>query len=194
MKDTTTFERDKTTWQHSALVARAAAKIARFLPELNAETAFQCGLFHDVGKLYLPREDFYKHPFLGYTLMRDANEPLLAEVCLLHSFPLSLASGAYFSHYCRGDAAEVARVKAAMETLNLSPAMQDYVALIQLCDKISGVTEYVTLEGKAAWYKARHKLDEESLRKNIDALQNIKKRLERRIQKNIYALLGLPKD
>jgi putative nucleotidyltransferase with HDIG domain len=191
MKDTTTFLRDKLTLSHSSLVACAAAKIAKFLPEEDPDVTYQCGLFHDIGKLYLFQNEFYKHPFLGFSLMTAAHEPLLAAVCLWHSFPLGPKDFPYLLHYCHGDSQEAQRLQEQMVSLTLDFQTIERCRLIQFCDKISGHLRFIRLDEKEEWYRRQDKIDNKSLRKNFEALREIKDYLDCKANQDVYKILGL---
>ena len=124
------WERNILTYNHSILVAKVAKKIAK-LCGLDAEMAFLCGKMHDIGKFIgIPGVD----PQKFYQHPRIGYELLkninmqVAKVCIAHSFILS------------------------------SIKYDDYVELIQLCDKISGHDKYVSIEQKIEWYKSKGKI------------------------------------
>ncbi len=148
------WERNILTYNHSILVAKVAKKIAK-LCGLDAEMAFLCGKMHDIGKFIgIPGVDpqkFYQHPRIGYELLKNINMQV-AKVCIAHSFPIK--SETHVQHFCNGDDAEARAIWQILSSIKYD----DYVELIQLCDKISGHDKYVSIEQKIEWYKSKGKI------------------------------------
>lgn len=211
-------ERNSVTLQHSVFVACAARKLAERIPGLDPDEAFAAGLYHDFGKFYLPRGWVYRHPRLGYELLRNLKKdtPLLAHVCLVHPFPV-IENEAYFTLFCRGDETEAKEIKALLKPLKpilpsldepLDPANGEgvIVRLIQLCDKLSGFNRYVTLEEKFSWYEewsarasesekavanSPRDLEAQTRAVNYEAWQTIKRQIEALIGDDVYDVLGI---
>lgn len=213
-------ERNSVTLQHSVFVATAARKLAERLKGIDPDQAFVAGLYHDFGKFYLPRGWVYKHPKLGYELLRKLkkDKPWLANVCLAHPFPV-LDNEAYFDFFCRGDTEEAQALKRLLKPLkanipsldaplDLANAEGIILRLVQLCDKLSGVDRYVTLEEKFSWYEqwvsrssdvkeveegrgVEIGLEAQTRAINYDAWRTIKSQIEALIGEEIYAVLGI---
>lgn len=174
-------------YQHSVTVANAAELIAA-RSNLDVEKAFLYGLMHDVGKFFVSPEEKYKHPRMGYELMVKQN-PDVADVCIAHPFPdFNLKS--YVLTYCHGDLVEARRIEGLLSGVQ----MNDYIELIQLCDKLSGIDNYVRLEDKFNWYRQTCTVDEFSFQANFNRLSTIKMHWDALIGGDLYTLLNLQKE
>lgn len=212
------IERNSITLQHSVLVATAVRKLAERIEGVDPDLAFAAGLYHDFGKFYLPRGWVYKHPRLGYELLQTLkkDKPILANVCLAHPFP-DIDNEAYFALFCRGDQVEAQALKEQLEPLQsgipplnapLDPENTEGILLrlVQLCDKLSGVDRYVSLEEKFAWYEQwvlqpankgeevtekSKSLEMRTRKVNYDAWRTIKNQIEALIHEEVYKILGI---
>lgn len=135
---------------HSMLTALLAAKIAGKITYLSKDLAFMYGSIHDVGKSNLSKEDSYKHPIIGYNMFKN-DAPDLAKICISHPFPLMERNPEYVLFYCKNDD------KLADEYLEILRRIKvnNYIELIQLCDKLSADKKYVKLDDKFRWYRSR---------------------------------------
>jgi putative nucleotidyltransferase with HDIG domain len=181
--------RNITILQHSSTVARAAYEIARRTSDIDTNIAYQCGMFHDVGKLYLSSEEAYKHPYFGYEIMLKNAEYLLAQVCVAHPFPV-FDSDDYLKYYCHDDIVEMEKIKQALAKVKNNI----YVQLIQFCDKISGVNSFMQLDDKFALYKKRKETGEQAIaaiKANHTALTEIKNKLDVMVGEDVYSVLKI---
>lgn len=155
------YERNILTYNHSMLVASAAEKIAKTYG-LDPDTAFLCGEMHDVGKFIgvsgVNPQKFYQHPRIGYELLKNINMQV-AKVCIAHSFPLK--SKTHVQHFCNGDNVEADAIWQILRNVEYD----DYIELIQLCDKISSHDKYVSIAEKIEWYKSKGKISMYDLEK-----------------------------
>ncbi|MDR0942058.1 MAG: HDOD domain-containing protein [Holosporales bacterium] len=174
------------TYNHSKTTAKAAKTISSRIRGMNSDQAYVYGLMHDVGKFYLTPQDSYKHPRLGYELLKE-NYYDIAEICISHAFP-DFNSLDYILSYCRNDKTEANKVFETLKTV----VRNDYIDLIQLCDKLSGLDGYTTIESKFKWYVETRgvKLNDVS-RNYLKNLQAIKAKFDDLSGKEVYALLGL---
>lgn len=182
-------EKTARTLQHSTTVAQAARLLASFSPEIDENEAFQAGLFHDFGKFFLSPEEIYLHPLLGYELMLQKGWPRIAAVCLTHPFP-SLENKEYLAHYCRADMTLQERFESAFQSLPSDPGLQLLCSLIQLCDKLAALDQFVSLESKFQWYAGKHDEQPCIVRHRQDLL-DLKKRFDSLLGKDVYAILGI---
>jgi HD superfamily phosphodiesterase len=171
------------------MVAKAAYEIAQRTTEIDKHLAYQCGMLHDVGKLYLPSEESYKHPYLGYEIMQKNSEYFVAQICVSHAFPVFAAED-YLEYYCHGDRAEIKKIKGALANVERNI----YIELIQFCDKISGVNSFMSLDEKFTLYKYKKNktIDDnvaEAIKRNYSVLSQIKGRLDEMIQDDVYLVL-----
>lgn len=180
------FQQDMITLSHSSMVAKAAYEIAKRTLQLNPHEAYECGLFHDFGKFYLKKEESYKHPFLGYRLMKKAKKQYLAEICLAHPFPI-FEEKDYILYYCHGDLVEAQNIQRVLS--KIQPHLM--IKLIQFCDKISGIDTYITLDQKFSWYLENYNIKEKLIDNNYKAYIKIKKNLDTIINDDIYKVLKI---
>ena len=177
------------TFMHSVMVGNAAKIIAQHTKTLDPEHAFVCGLMHDVGKFFLSKEQMYKHPIVGYDLLKET-QPEVANVCVSHPFPIERLKE-YIVYYCRQDLETADKI----EHFLLGIEYTDYIKLIQLCDKISIAKKYVLLstrlEAKFQWYKERNLIDEKLLNQQYNAYLSIKQYFDNLVGADIYQLLDI---
>ena len=197
MRDLSLFERDSITLTHSLTVAMGAYRIAERTTTVDPVMAYHCGFFHDVGKLYLEPFEFYKHPFIGFSLMKEHRE--MAAVCLTHPFPQGLSSPEAFLSFCHNDAAEAQRIQDAFASLSLNEELQDFVEIVQLCDKMAGLTSFISLDQRKQWYQKSSNVAFPSpkiLEQNFSALDRLKKKWDDRVRGDVAEILqgfhGMP--
>lgn len=176
------------SYKHSMMVANAARMIATKCG-LNTDVAELCGEFHDIGKFIgirgVDQNYMYRHPRIGYELMKNENIQV-AKVCLAHPFPIK--SFGHVLKFCKGDEFD------ANKTWDMLQSMEydEYVELIQLCDKISGINRYVSIEQKIEWYKTNNKINANDLDEYYAIpLIKIKNKFQKLGNINIYSLLGI---
>lgn len=176
----------KRAYEHSKTVANAARIIANRVSTLDEEVAYTFGIMHDVGKFYLPEAEKYKHPRVGYELLRD-KYPNVALICLTHPFP-DFGAYEHILHYHHNDESEAKKVFELLSQVERTP----YMELIQFCDKISRVNDYIPWEKKLDWYLKTYGLDPNEMTKQYSVhLQKIKRRLDDMAGEDIYKLLKI---
>lgn len=180
-------EKNIKTLQHSATVARAARLLAERIPSLQADESFEAGLFHDFGKFYLPPEKLYQHPRVGFEILRSSGRLRLAAVCLTHPFPL-IDNVDFISAFCHQDEDEIARLRQAIASLPRPDPDDLLIPLIQLCDKLSGLDHFISLDDKFAWY-ARGVTPPSYAVRQQEALRALKGKFDSIIGYDIYEII-----
>ena len=170
-------------YKHSMLVASAAKVIARRCG-MDSEKAKIYGEMHDIGKFNLEEHELYKHPLIGYNIMLN-DYPDIAMICLTHSF-LTIDYDRIIS-FCRNDKEEADNIFNILKNVKYN----DYIKLIQLCDKISSFDSYVTIGKKLQWYQEKQKISVGALDKRFAKLYTIKAKFDRMAGLDIYSLLKL---
>lgn len=173
-------------YAHSHTVANAAQKIASHIAELDANKAYEYGLMHDIGKFYLSKSEIYKHPRIGYELLRNSY-PDIATICLTHPFP-DFSNYEHILRYSHEDENEARKV---FELLcNIEKNI--YIELIQFCDKISRMNDYIRWEDKLQWYLETYNLDPDEITNQYSRhLKRIKQKLDTLTNMNVYTLMGI---
>lgn len=174
------------TLAHSKMVANAAKLISSKIKSLDPEKAYTYGVFHDIGKFYLDKNESYKHPRKGYEMMKN-DYPRIADICISHAFP-NFRSYNHILHYCHNDKMEASYVLDILKGVRRTK----YVDLIQLCDKLSGLDHYVSIESKLDWYSQNYGIAPNELQicyfKPLNAL---KLKFDKLVQGDIYDILGI---
>ncbi|MBR1944485.1 MAG: HD domain-containing protein [Alphaproteobacteria bacterium] len=177
-------ERAVITYNHSLMVARAAKLIASKCG-LDEELAFNYGEMHDIGKFFLSKNEIYKHPRLGYNIILNDNMGI-ANICITHSFPI--INEKHIISFCHNDMEEA---ELLINILSKIPT-NDYIELIQLCDKLSTINKYIKIETKLLWYQEKHHISFSDLQKfYCIPLNNIKEKFSKICNIDIYDLLGI---
>lgn len=172
--------RNVAIYKHSLTVAKAARIIAGKCPNLIPDSAYLYGEMHDFGKFFLPKPRSYKHPRIGYELLKKKYLDI-ANICAYHSF--AIANNDYISAFCKHDKEEVRKVNAILSTIKIN----DYIELIQLCDKLSGIDNYVSIQQKMEWYSTQFIINNDY----VDKLYQIKNKFDLITGVNIYKLLNI---
>ncbi|MBR1479496.1 MAG: HDOD domain-containing protein [Alphaproteobacteria bacterium] len=176
--------RNERTFDHSHTVARAAKVIAAQTSVLDPELAYLYGLMHDVGKFHLPPRESYKHPRVGYELLKSPHSDIAA-ICISHPFP-DFDARHHILQYCKNDEVEAAEVQKILQTVEENT----YVELIQFCDKVSTIDGYISIEEKLKWYNETYGISLQELNAEyIKPLLHIKKKLEKLTNRDVYELL-----
>jgi hypothetical protein len=74
-----------------------------------------------------------------------------------------------------------------MKTITITPLIK----LIQFCDKISGIDEYMSIENKFEWYRNKYNTDSNLVGKNFNVYVKIKKEMDEYIGGNVFTLLSI---
>ena len=180
------LEHGKRAYDHSHTVANAAQKIASQISELDESKAYQYGLMHDIGKFYLSKSELYKHPRVGYELLINAH-PDIAIICLTHPFP-DFSNYEHILNYHHKDENEAKKVFALLSKIEKNL----YIELIQFCDKISRMNDYIRWEDKLKWYLETYKLDPNEITNQYSKhLGRIKQKLDTLTNMDVYDLIGI---
>jgi putative nucleotidyltransferase with HDIG domain len=173
------------TIKHSAMVARAAYIISsKTKGFIDPDIAHMCGMFHDVGKLYIQESEKYRHPLVGYQMMLENGEKTIAEVCISHPFVIPDLRE-YVELYCNGDIETSKSILEILETISITPLIK----LIQFCDKISGIDKYMSIEDKFEWYRNNYNTTSNLVDKNFNVYMEIKKEIDEYINDDVYKVL-----
>ncbi len=174
------------TISHSKTVANAAKLISKKTKILDPEKAYTYGLLHDIGKFYLHKNETYKHPRKGYELLRNSY-PKVADICISHAFP-DFNSYKHILNYCKKDKIEAERVSSILKTVKKN----DYMELIQLCDKLSTLNGYISIESKLEWYQNNYNISLAELNTcYLFPLRNLKNKFDLLSGCNIYDILKI---
>jgi hypothetical protein len=139
---------------------------------------------HDVGKFHLTPPESYKHPRVGYKLLKDAH-PDIAAICISHPFP-NFEAQEHVLQYCQNDETEAAEVQKILQTVEKNT----YVELIQFCDKISTIDGYISVEEKLRWYNETYGISlKELTAEYAKPLLHIKEKLDTLAGRDVYELL-----
>lgn len=182
-------EKNLKIYNHSLMVANAAKKIASRTTHLDPDKSYTYGLMHDVGKIFLSKEIMYQHPRIGYEKLKDAH-PDIAEICISHGFP-DFDLFEHILHYCHNCEEEAQKVSKILKNIK----MNDYIQLIQFCDKVSTLDNYVTFEMKLNWYMETYQIEEDELvRCYAKKFTEIKLKFDKMAGIDIYELLEIIKE
>ncbi len=193
-------ERSVITYKHSLMVAKAAKLIAAKC-NLNEELAYVYGEMHDIGKFFLLPKEFYKHPRLGYEMllkeMLIKDNKNIAQICITHSFPIinnnvsndnTEELNNYILAFCHNDKEESNLLINILNTIQTN----DYIQLIQFCDKISTIDKYIPIETKLHWYQEKHHISSSDLNKFYGIpLNNIREKFNKLLGIDMYQLLNI---
>jgi hypothetical protein len=144
------------------------------------------GLFHDVGKLFIKdKKKRYMHPLVGYRKMMAMGDKDIAKICITHPFPI-FDMHEYIEGYCGDDFQTASKIKEILKDMS----SDIYVELIQICDKMAGLGKYTTIEEKYEYYLKNYKtIGIEITQRNYDSWLNIKNKIEKIINTDIYEVL-----
>ncbi|MDR0630651.1 MAG: HD domain-containing protein [Holosporales bacterium] len=179
------FNKDPKLFKHSVMVARAAEIIVQKIPDFDSQKAYAFGLFHDIGKLNLDKNDAYKHPRLGYEMLKDEH-PDIANICISHPFPV-FENINYIKYYCHNDHEETTKIIDILKNIKENDL---YIKIIQFCDKISESARYVKLETKFKIYAEKYNIDSNIIKLNLIKLNSIKIKLDKITGYDIYNVLN----
>ncbi len=184
-----TDEMEKTFRAHSQVVAEDAALIASFIPAMDTQMAYVCGLLHDAGRLndeYIVDENHHFHALTGYSFLkkRCPEYPQLAQTALLHEvLPNNKALLENFG-YSEKDIEEVF-------SLSENMAYTDYDYLIILCDGTNNLGKNCTIEDRYRAIFKRRGLDFTRFKEKLEKLNAVKKRFDTLSGKDIYKILKI---
>lgn len=166
--------------QHSEYVAEAAGKIAAECEGLDEETAYICGLLHDIGRRF--GVSYLAHVYDGYKFLMEHGYEKAARTALSHSF-----NGKKMEDYIgKFDISEEKKE----ELKSLLDAMEydenDY--LIQLCDSIAVGDGIVSLEERMNDVKSRYGYYPQE---KWDRNMALKEYFEKKMGKDLYTVVPM---
>ena len=180
------LEHGQRAYAHSKTVANVAKLIASKTSILDCEKAYTYGLMHDVGKFYLKKSEIYKHPIAGYDLMKE-KYPDIAIICVTHPFP-NFENFEHILRYCHDDKDEADKIFDILCGI----LRDDYIDLIQFCDKISRMDDYIRFEDKLQWYIDKYNLrQDEIIDQYSDRMSKIKAKFDSMANIDIYELINI---
>ena len=183
-KDWQMNPRSEMLYKHSMLVS-GAAKIIAERCGMDGEKAKIYGEMHDIGKFNLNEHEIYKHPLIGYNIMMEHGYPDIALICLTHSF-LTVDYERILS-FCKNNEEEAKKIYEILKDVKYD----DYIKLIQLCDKVSSFDRYVTITQKLQWYQEKQRISVGMLDRRFARLYTIKAKFDRMAGVDVYFLLKL---
>jgi putative nucleotidyltransferase with HDIG domain len=174
------------SYKHSRIVAGTAQQLASSISSLDSDVAYTYGLMHDIGKFHLKPSEFYKHPRVGYELLKEQYSDI-AEICISHAFP-DFDNFEHILRYCHDDTEEADTVYRILQGI----IRTSYIDLIQFCDKVSGVDGLMSLEAKFDWYLSEGRMVRGEIADHYDmSLKTIKHRLDKLAGEDVYGVLGI---
>lgn len=177
----TASQLNKGLWiQHSISVAQNAKLIAEKVVGMDSQKAYISGLLHDIGR----RAGItgIKHIFDGYDYMLAMGEIELANICLIHSFPLKNINSFFGKFDCTTE-----QIEFLQNFLN-TYEYNNYDKLIQLCDAISLPNGACIMEKRFVDVALRHGVNELTIKKWKSFIE-VKKYFDELCGRDIYSLL-----
>lgn len=164
---------------HSHAVARAAERIAQHCG-MDGEAAYAMGLLHDIGRYEGVRH--MHHIVAGYQFMMEKGYPVIARICVTHSFPMPDID-AFFG---KPDVTKEEFDWIVSFVAQAQP-FDDYDRLIQLCDALT-IDDGVCLMEKRMVDVALRYGTKPMIAEKWKATFGIKKRFENKLGYSIYDL------
>lgn len=172
-------EQNPGVWtDHSRVVARAAEAIATECG-LDTQRAYVSGLLHDIGRYEGVRG--LHHVVAGYDMMNNKGYPIIAEICLSHSFPYKDLGAYSGENDCTTDETSIITAFLAESSYN------DYDGLIQLCDSFGSAEGICIIDKRILDVVRRYGFNDFTLIK-WDSIFALKRRFDELCGKNIYDL------
>ncbi len=167
---------------HSFNTAKAAEKIASFIPEINKEKAYICGLLHDIGR----REGIFDlhHTIYGYEYLKALGYEEIGKICLTHSF----VNHDIYDFNGNFDCSE--KEINFLDNYIKNVIYDDYDILIQLCDYLALPTGFCIIEKRMIDVALRRGINDLTISKWKKVFQ-IKDKIEDRIGESIYKILNI---
>ena len=166
---------------HSRTAAECAERIARACGDLDPDKAYILGLLHDIGRRFGTRH--LGHVIDGYRYMLSLGYDEAARICLTHSFKQGDRTTDDYIGKFDVTEEELQAIHAALKTA----PMDEYDALIQLCDAVAGAGQIMDIEERMADVKRRYGSYPQS---KWDANLALKAHFERRMGRDLYEVLG----
>ncbi len=167
--------------EHCINAGRAAELIAEQCEGLDPEIALVLGMLHDIGVRY--GVTYMKHTLLGYNFAMEKGYPLLARICLTHSFNINDIRCS-FGRWDKCSDEEYSFVKDYISNIEYD----DYDRLIQLCDALALPEGYCLMEKRMVDVVLRHGVHEFIIPK-WKAVFETKEYFEKKMGRSIYSVL-----
>lgn len=167
---------------HNRVAAYCAEQIAKVCEDLDADTAYVCGLLHDIGRRYGVFD--MKHLIMGYRFMTGLGYDTVARICLTHSFPSGI-----FAEYCGNEDVEKEEAEFIKEYVEAAE-YDDYDRLIQLCDALAFAERPVCIEKRLVNVALRYGFNDYTLPK-WKSVFGLKDYFDKKAGCDIYALIGV---
>lgn len=179
------YNKNPGPWKaHSIAVAINAEKIAEGVAKnggnMNSDTAYVCGLLHDIGRR--AGQTAFMHTLDGFNYLKELGYDDVARICLTHSFPVKDIM-TYFGEFDCSD-----EQRSFVETFLSNAEYDDYDRLIQLCDAISLPQGACLMEKRLIDVALRHGIPDFTIEKWKAFLQ-LKQYFDELCNCNIYQLL-----
>jgi hypothetical protein len=165
---------------HLRNAGQAAYQIASRIDGLDPQVAYALGSLHDIGRRSGKFDLF--HILQGYHFMMHQGYPLVARICLTHSFVNQDIRRA--ENNWDGSPEELEWVAAYISKLEYN----DYDRLIQLCDAVSVDTGYWLIEKRLLDVGIRRGVSEYSPQRWQKMLE-IRDYFEKKLGCSVYSLL-----
>jgi putative nucleotidyltransferase with HDIG domain len=167
---------------HSIVTAECAYKIAAYIPELDADVAYILGLLHDIGRTQ--RISSFRHIVDGYNMMIE-EYPLIAKICLTHSFPIKEIE--IFTGEIDVEKDVYLFVKKYLDNVTYD----DYDLLIQLCDAVALPTGACIIEKRLIDVAIRRGINPNTSVRKWKKFLELKKYFDKKINRNIYEVIDI---
>jgi hypothetical protein len=166
--------------EHSIYVGQCAALIAEHDCTLDKDRAYIMGVLHDIGRRF--GKTNMRHVIDGYNFLMGRGYPVVAQICMTHSFPYKYIDAIFGKWDCTDEEHEFA----ANYIHNIE--YNDYDRLIQLCDALALPEGYCLLEKRMMDVALRHGVNEYTVQKWKETFK-IQKYFEDKIGRSIYSVL-----
>lgn len=181
---TTPFETKGEYIFHTEGVARAAQVIAAATDDMNPEKAYVLGLLHDYGKKYDERAINKFHGRSGYEELNKLGYPVVARICLTHTFPQRDFNDEDYLSYPQE------WLEWAHKELS-GIIYDDYDRLIQLCDMFFEGMQMVDFESRFKGIVRRYNLPQRLLSVLMKNALRLRDYFEDKTRQDIYQLLNI---
>lgn len=167
---------------HCRIAGQAACLIASAIPTMDEELAYACGCLHDIGRL--EGFSYNHHAIHGYHVMSEKGYPLIARICLTHSFP-----GKHIHEFSGKNDCTQEENEWLTDYLD-NTSYDDYDKLIQLCDAIALPSGFCIVQERLVDVTLRHGFNEYTLEK-WKAYLNLVDYFSEKVGRSIYQILKL---
>lgn len=169
---------------HTQGIAFHARLLASYIPGLNQEHAYICGLLHDYGKKYNEREIRSFHGLLGYKELSAMGYSLPARICLSHTFAQRDFDFVDYPSYPLADLQECKKILSDIE-------YDDYDRLIQFIDLLFEGLSMTTYQIRIRAIQKRYQLGSEVVGNLLNIGDTLKTHFDQCCGKDVYQILGL---